>query len=344
MADPTKTVAGMYGALYTIEETEPNATPDGADWNIRVAPLKGFSPTFNPNIQPLTSAGSKRMVGHTQGAAYDIGAGFNTELWGDIWLEYLKMAFGNDTGTGDPCSSFDRLPTYSLIGLICRERGVPSEYEKAVLFNGWKATTMSMVKTIGPAPVSMAFSGRAQYAQIDDGTFPSDKPQFIGFQGTGGSPLGVNSFSSMPAPELPPVKYYHWQEKIKYVGGALVDLPRIQGWTLSTNQALVPIPGRVVGDDTDVWPLWKGFAEEAMEVALNITVMPENLAYYEQVVYALEVIEYIDLIYTAPPGYSIPSKTIRLHNGMWETGDWGIAEQTAMTQTLPAKFESVEII
>lgn len=344
MADPTNTVAGMYGALYFTKETEPNSTPDAEDWLARVAPLKDFSPTFNPNIVPITSAGSKRQVGYTQGAAYDLGAGWQTELWGDVWLEYLEMLLGSATGTGSPCTDGDSLPTYSLLGLICRARGTANEYERAALYNGFKITNGTISKSVGPDPVSLSISGRLQYAQMDDGTFPSDLPQFVGFQGTGGSPLTINSLPDLPDPELPPVKYYHWRERIKYSGGAEEDLPRVGGWDLGVSQALTPIPDRVIGADGLVYPLWAGWGEDSMELSLGLRVTPEDLEYYEQVVYAQEPIEYLDLEYTAPPGYSVPSKTIRLKDGFFETGDWSIRELATMEQALPARFGSVEII
>lgn len=335
MADPTYTVAGQYGKLYIVQESEPNTTPDAASWK-RIAPLKSFKPTISKNERGLTSAGSKRLIGHTGQGPIDVGFTLETEAWGDDWLDWLKYALGSATGTGVPDTNGDRLPTFSLIEEI--EEGAYAYQD--LLYNGCKLSAATFRKAHSADPVRISLQGRCQYAQLGQA---SGSPSFVGFQGTGGNPINPGSLGALPDPELPPVKYYHFREQIKYDGIAVADLPRIAGWELQVSQALVPIPGRVVGTDGQVYPVHRGFGEDSMTVALRLMVIPENLDYYKAALYNNLPIEYLDLIYTAPAGYSIPTKTVRLNVGKWETGDHSIEEAVTMEQELRSMFASVAI-
>lgn len=342
MAD-VDALGGQYGALYIIPEVTPNVTPDAADWPQRVFPLKDFRPNFNRNDQPITSGGSKRLIGHSQGAAWDIGFNILTEAMGDSWLNWLAYMFGSSGGTGDPKLDGDRLPLFSMLADINRDQGGSSPYHVGYLYNGCKLTSATIAVTMGPDPISITLAGRSQYAQ-ENADIVSNLPRFIGFQGTGGDPLTINSLPSPPAVDLEPVKYFHFQPRIKYAGESYVDIARVGSFEFGMTQAVVALPDRVVGADGLVYPVWAGFAEDAMELLVRFRATPSTLQYYHDVVYDTKRIDELELIYTAPPGYSTGSKTIRFHNGRWETGDYSITEILTMTQELPAKFESVEIV
>lgn len=345
MVSMEDTVGGQYGAVYFIDESNYGVTPNAAAWDKRVAKVADFSPTFNPNIMPIPSAGSKRLVGHTSGAPWDIAFNLATIAWGDVWLEYWKLGLGSASGTGVPCADGDRVPPFSIFADVCRHTGggSPAELRRGILYNGCKVSSLSIKKTHSPDPISVTLQGRCQYGQKNLG-LSGGIPKFEGFQGTAGTPLTIASLGSLPDKDLPPVHYYHFKEEVQYDGGSLELMPRVAGWEFLVTQTLTPIPGQVVGADGLVYPVHKGFGEGGMEVLFKVDVTPENFDYYDAAVENRLPIPELRLSYTAPPGYSVGSKTFKLLNGKWETGDWSLKELVSMGQSLPAKFADVQIV
>jgi hypothetical protein len=213
-----------------------------------------------------------------------------------------------------------------------------------IMYNGCKMSQFQLTKQMSPDPVKIAVAARAQYAQYSVDLDVNGVPQFSGFQGTVGSKLNIASLSANPAATLPAVMYYNFAEKLKYGGGSLVDISRVGGWVLSMAQELVGIPGKVTGADTLIYPVPVGFGEQGQKIRLELQLVPDDLDWWLDVVNKTpKTIEELQLIYTAPTGYSTPSKTIKLQNGAWETGDYSVEEAVLMNQKLPAEFGTVVI-
>lgn len=331
MTDHT-TLKGADAKLYVIAETTPNITPDAGDW-ILVEALKSFSPTANKNVQPLTSAGSKRLIGFNKTGVLDVNWNVQMQPKGQAWLTFLSRAFGDWQGTTE-C----RLPTLSIMAVWDREC-TGEEYEYAELYNGCVIENFTLTREVGNNPVNLAIAGRAQNVQTTH-SFTADKPVFTGHQnitiGTLGTALGA---------DVAPMMYYHWEELLKYEGGSEAQLPRIGTWTMTITNSLVPIPtSKIVGADAVRRALWMGFGTEGQTLEVSFNIVPENFDYFIDYL-ADDFIETLKLNFTAPTGWPASNnRQITFNSGDWMTpSNISITELATASQALMAQFQSTVI-
>lgn len=326
---------GAIGAVYYVEETNVNNTPVSAAMK-RVPGMKDLTPNVVPNRMPVTAASSKRQVANTQGGVWDISWNLQQIAWGDNWLDMLKFALGSATGT-----VVDRKPTFSLVGQLRDPTG--AYVEKAELLNGCKVATAVFTKNVGADPFSIAMSGRAQWAEMNNPAAGWPPQWYGGLQGTVGTPINPTSWEALPAYEVPPIMYHNFREYITYKDASEVEITRLGGWELTINSGLKPIPDYVEGADGNAYNAWGGFGEEGETVQLKLNLVPKNLAYYEQFL-ADHHIDEVRIPYTQPlTGYSAGNKTIKLIDGTWNTGGWSIKELVLGTQQLVGNFTEVTI-
>lgn len=334
-------IGGKDLELYMVLEDDPTVTPDDADW-LRLPGVESWDPTYNPNDQPVNSAGSRRMVARTGGGPYDIGASATIKALNDNWLELLKLALGSAAGTTEV-----KKPTASLLAEIRRDIGGANEYFLANLFNGFKLGTASFEKSVSAVPFRTIFSGRAPFMQpsqtLNPPSDPVGKARFIGHQGTVIDPLDVGTYEAKPPKDRRPVMYYDFEEQLQYNGGALEPMLNIGGWQLQLTDTLIPIPGKVTGADGVRRPLWKAMAEEGQIVMLKLQTVPQMLDYYLDMI-ELKWIDELRITYTPPPGYTSGPKTIKLLGGRWEPGDLSIKELVTVNHEIPATFIDVEVV
>ena len=328
-------IAGHNAKIHMIDEVNYGETPDAAAWDW-MGTVKGFTPTFSPNVTKVTGVGSRRYIDRLDG---DYQVALRSQVspprGSKNLLDFLKMALGSATGVTDL-----PLPSKSIEAYLLRPG---DNYYLANLYNGVKMKTFGLTWTYGQG-IDLSLDMVAQAVQptkISTGT-PDWLSSYEGIQGSSGDPLTIGSRNAMP-PSVKPYNFTNIPRPQIDWGSGLVDLPPVDTLNMTVNNGLVMVPGMILGADGLWYPFPECWAEEGQELTIGLTINPRQLDAYQRLLARTDAITKLRMIINHPTGSGLISSTLDFTGGGIDTGDMDIKELVLMKQPLTLSFNGASL-
>jgi len=314
-------LGGKEHRAVFIDEPTVGAPPNGTEYYYPGL-LKEYKLTHGLNITDLTGLGSEWPQGWSK-EGYNPALSATIQPAGEHFYNLISPALDDNI----------KSQTWE----IWKGAASPGGY-KAALAIGAVHKGITLNKEGYTTPLSLSIDMIARYIQITD-QMAGASSEYKGFVGSNNSPLYVQH----PEPEIKPWLGAHVREVVKIDGAEETPAP-LRSWALQITRDISAYMGRLTGADGNIYTLPAAYSEQKATAALIINLGANNWTWWERS-YNGEPVEYVDLIFTPPGGLSgVPSKKIRLSNGIIKPFDLDIKELSALEYPARLEFEGVELL